>query len=115
MTITPNVLNRLHAEKDPKVFRWQFAQAHPLLAFLLITFAWTWLFWLAVIPMPGRNDLLLVMIVLIGGYGPAIGAILTLGLRNGLTLARSRQQLITMMTAAATIFEVIPCSAWLLS
>ena len=72
------MLNRFHEEKSPNVFRWQFAQAHPVLAFLLITFAWTWLFWLAVIPLREGNDLFVMLTVMIGSYGPAIGGILTL-------------------------------------
>jgi hypothetical protein len=43
MTTASNILPTRQAEKSPKVFRWHFAQAHPVLAFLLITFAWTWL------------------------------------------------------------------------
>ncbi len=86
MTTSSNILPILHEEKSPKVFCWRFVQTHPVFAFLLITFAWTWLFWLAAIPLRGRNDLLVMMIVLIGGYGPAIGGILTLGLKNGMSL-----------------------------
>ena len=83
-----------------------------MLAFLLITFAWTWLFWLAVIPLRGRNDLLLMLIVLIGGYGPAIGGILTLGLKNGMSLTLSRRQLLAMVIAAATIFALMVVRYW---
>jgi len=113
MTTAANVLKRLHEEKVPKVFRWKLAEAYPVLTFLLITFGWTWLFWLAVIPLRGKNDLLLMMIVLIGGYGPAIGGILTLGLKNGLTLALSRKQLIVMVTAAAAIFALMVVRYWI--
>jgi uncharacterized protein len=112
MTTAPNVLPSLHDEKTPKVFRWQFAQTHPMLAFLLITFAWTWLFWLAVIPLRGKNDLLLMLIVLIGGYGPAIGGILTLGLKNGMSLALSRQQRLVLVTTAATILGLMIVRYW---
>ena len=112
MTTAPNVLNSRQEAVDKKVFRWQFAQTHPVIVFLLITFAWTWLFWLAVIPLRGDNDLLLMLIVLIGGYGPAIGAILTLGLKNGLSLALSRQQLLVLVTTAATIFGLMIVRYW---
>lgn len=111
MTTAPNVLNSRQEAAGKKVFRWQFAQVHPVLTFLLITFAWTWLFWLAVIPLCGKNDLLLMLVVLIGGYGPAIGAILTLGLKNGLTLALSRQQQL-LLTTAATIFGLMIVRYW---
>ena len=112
MTTAPTMLNRLREEKSPNVFRWQFAQTHPVLAFLLITFAWTWLFWLAVIPLREGNDLLLMLIVLIGGYGPAIGGILTLGLKNGISLALSRQQLLVLVTTAATILGLMIIRYW---
>ena len=112
MTTVTTVLNPLQAEKSSKVFRWPFAQAHPVRAFLLLTFAWTWLFWLAVIPLRGKNDLLLTLIVLIGSYGPAIGGILTLGLKNGMSLALSRRQLLAMVIAAATIFALMVVRYW---
>ena len=112
MTTASTILPSQHEEAAPKVFRWQFAQAHPLLAFLLLTFGWTWLFWLAVIPLRGANDLLLMLIVLIGSYGPAIGGILTLGLKNGMSLALSRQQLLVLVIAAATIFALMIVRYW---
>jgi membrane protease YdiL (CAAX protease family) len=112
MTTAPNVLPILPEKNTSKVFRWQFAQTHPVLAYLLITFAWTWLFWLAVIPLRGGNDLLLMLIVLIGGYGPAIGGILTLGLKNGMSLALSQQQLQVLMTTAATILGLMIVRYW---
>ncbi len=112
MTTTPTVLNSLHEENIPKVFQWKLAQSHPVLTFLLITFAWTWLFWLAVIPLRGGNDLLVMLVVLIGGYGPAIGGILTLGLKNGMALALSRRQLLAMVIAAAAIFVLMVVRYW---
>ncbi len=112
MTTAPTILNTLYEEKSPNVFQWHFAQAHPVLAFLLITFGWTWLFWLAAIPLRGGNELLVMLIVLIGGYGPAIGGILTLGLKNGMALALSRRQLLAMVIAAATIFGLMIVRYW---
>ena len=67
-----------------KTFRWAFAQKHSVITFLLINFAWTWLFWLAAIPFKTENNLLVMAIVMVGGFGPAIGGILTLGLKKGL-------------------------------
>lgn len=107
MTTAPNVLNSLREEKGKKVFRWKLAQSYPVLTFLLITFAWTWLFWFAAVPLREQNDLLLMAIVLIGGYGPAIGGILTLGLSNGLTLGLSWKQLMVMVTASSAIFGLM--------
>jgi hypothetical protein len=40
-------------------------------------------------------------IVLIGGFGPAIGGILTLGLKNGLTFDLSLKKTTTMIIAAS--------------
>jgi len=83
-----------------------FVQKHPVITFLIITFAWTWLFWLAAIPLRGQT-LLLTVIVILGAYGPAIGGILTLGLRNGLRLDLSPKKIITALFAAAIIFGVL--------
>jgi 3-oxoadipate CoA-transferase alpha subunit len=49
----------------------QFAQKQPVLTYLLVNFAWTWLFWLAAIPFRAQNDLLVMAIVMIGGFGTA--------------------------------------------
>ena len=79
-----------------KTIRWAFAKKHPVITYLLITFSWTWLFWFSAIPFRGQNNLLLTAIVLVGGFGPAIGGILTLGLKNGLALDVSPKKLVTM-------------------
>jgi hypothetical protein len=83
-----------------------FAQRHPVQTFLLITFAWTWLFWLAAIPFRGQT-LLVMTIVLIGGYGPAIGGILTLRLRSSLRLDLFPRKVVTLVIAAAVIFALL--------
>jgi len=55
-----------------------YLQNHPVLTFLGINFAWTWLFWLGAIPL--RSDrLLLTALVMICGFGPALAGVLTLG------------------------------------
>ena len=84
-----------------------FVQTHPVLTYLLIAFGWSWLFWLGAIPLRGQNDLLVTTIVLIGGYGPAIGCILTLGLHNGMTLDFCSKKMIAMLFASIIIFLVI--------
>ena len=83
-----------------------FVQKHPVLTFLLITFAWTWLFWLAAIPLRGQT-LLLTAVVILGGYGPAIGGILTLGLQNGQRFDLRPKKIITALIAAAVIFGLL--------
>ncbi len=90
-----------------KTLRWAFAQKHPVITFLLINFAWTWLFWFAAIPFRAQDDLLLMAIVIIGGFGPAIGGILTLGLKNGLTFDLSPKKMTTTVIAAAVIFALM--------
>lgn len=79
---------------------------YPVLTFLLINFTWTWVFWLAAIPLHDRN-LLLTAIVMIGGFGPAIGGILTLGLRNGMKLGLSPKQFGAMLIASLVIFGLM--------
>ena len=97
----------MNTDASEKRFRWAFAQEPPVLTFLLINFAWTWLFWFAAIPFRARNDLLVTAMVMIGGFGPAIGGILTLGLKNGLALDRSPKRMVTMVIAAAVIFALM--------
>ncbi len=82
------------------------AQKYPVITFLLITFTWTWLFWFAAMPFRGQT-LLVTAIVLIGGYGPAIGGILTLGLRSGQKQSISPKRSMTMLIISALIFGVL--------
>jgi len=98
-------LTQINSGERP--IRWSFAQTHPALAYLLIAFGWTWLFWLGAIPFRGQNDLLVMAIVLLGAYGPAIGCILTLGLRNGMTLDFSPKKMTTLLIASLVIFAVM--------
>ena len=83
-----------------------FTQRHPVLTFLFINFTWTWLFWLFAIPLRGQN-LLLTAVVMIGGFGPAIGGILTLGLKHGMNPDFSLKKLIGMGIASLVIFALI--------
>ncbi|NSW53833.1 MAG: CPBP family intramembrane metalloprotease [Anaerolineae bacterium] len=77
-------------------------QKNPGLSFLVITFVWSWLIWLGAIALGGRDDLLLMVVVFIGGFGPAIGGILTLALQG-----RSRVQLTGKQTVAALCGAVL--------
>ena len=61
---------------------WSFAKNHGGIVFVLITFGWTWLFWLMGILLRGREDLLLTAVVMIGGFGPAVGGVLTRSLQS---------------------------------
>ena len=58
-----------------------FFKKHSIFTFLLGNFAWTWLFWFLAIPFREQR-LLLTAIVMIGGYGPAIGAVAVLALKD---------------------------------
>jgi uncharacterized protein len=83
-----------------------FAQKYPVVTFLLITFVWTWLFWFAAMPFRGQT-LLVTAIVLIGGFGPAIGGILTLSLRSGQKPSMSPKRTLTIILISALIFGVL--------
>ena len=98
-------ITQIHSGAKP--IRWSFAQTHPVLAYLLVAFGWTWLFWLGAIPVRGQNDLLVMTMVLAGAYGPAIGCILTLGLRSGMTLDLSSKKMRAMFLASSLIFSVM--------
>jgi len=81
-------------------------QKHPVITFLLITFVWTWLFWFAAMPFRGQT-LLVTAIVLIGGYGPAIGGIFTLRLRSGQTPRMLPKHILTILLISVLIFGVL--------
>src|SRR5512133_908326 len=82
------------------------AQKHPVITFLVINFAWTWLFWFAAMPFRGQT-LLVTAIVLIGGYGPAIGGILTLILQSGQKPQMSSKRTLTMLLCSILIFGIL--------
>jgi membrane protease YdiL (CAAX protease family) len=98
-------LSQSHLGISP--IHWRFAQTHPVLAYVLIAFGWTWLFWLGAIPFRGQNDLLVMTMVLAGAYGPALGCTLTTGLQKGLALDFSTKKLAVMIIAALVIFSVM--------
>lgn len=83
-----------------------FAQKHPVITFLLINFAWTWLFWFAAVPFRGQT-LLVTAIVIIGGFGPAVGGILTLALRSGAKPDLSLKKMVALFIGAALIFGLL--------
>lgn len=87
------------------------AQKHSVMTFLLITFAWTWLFWFAAMPFRGQT-LLVTAIVLIGGFGPAIGGILTLGLCSGQKPGLSPKRVLAMVLLSALIFGMFALRYW---
>jgi membrane protease YdiL (CAAX protease family) len=96
-----------HSHPGAKPMPRSFARTHPVLTYLLIAFGWTWLFWLAAIPLRGQDNLLLTAIVLLGAYGPALGCIFTLGLRDGMAFHVSSRQTKVMLIAALIIFTVM--------
>ena len=83
------------------------ARSHPVFVFLLLAFSWSWLFWLAAIPLAGPDKSLMVVITFVGSYGPAIAGILTLRLQNSLTIDLSRKRIIIAGMAFTTIFVVM--------
>jgi membrane protease YdiL (CAAX protease family) len=83
------------------------AKERPILTFLLLNFAWTWLFWLGAIPFRAGDDLLVTGLVLIGGYGPALAGVLTLGLKSDERFDLSPRRWAALGLAAALIFGVM--------
>ena len=80
-----------------------FFKKHSILTFLLVNFAWTWLFWFAAIPFSGQR-LLLTAMVMIGGYGPAIGAVAVLALKDNVQSHFSMKRTGVFLMAAASLF-----------
>jgi membrane protease YdiL (CAAX protease family) len=84
-----------------------FTEQRPIIAFLLINFAWTWLFWMLAIPFGNHSDLLALALVIIGGFGPALSGIVTLSIRSKDRTGLSSKQLITMLLVSGLIFGVL--------
>jgi membrane protease YdiL (CAAX protease family) len=83
------------------------ARSHPVLVYLLLAFSWSWLFWLAAIPLAGPDKTLMVVITFVGVYGPAVAGILTLRVQTSLTLDLSRKRIIVAGVAFTAIFVVM--------
>lgn len=84
-----------------------FVKKRPVITFLLINFVWTWLFWFSAIPFSARNDLLVVSLVMVGGYGPALAGIATIGLRSGMRIDLSFRKVVTLVMSSGLIFGVM--------
>ena len=57
----------------------RFAQTHPLILFFLLTYAWSWTFWLVVPPFVSdkHSDIVYISLFIAGATGPTVGALLT--------------------------------------
>ena len=86
-----------------------FAKDHGTIVFLLITFGWTWLFWLLGILFRGRADLLLTSVVMIGGFGPAVGGVLTKSLQSDQRNPFTGKRVLALLLGAGFIFGLM---AW---
>ncbi len=86
---------------------WKFAKDHPVVLFLAINFIWTWSFWLGAIPLKGRDDLLVTLLVIIGGFGPALAGVLTLELRTGIQKIDFSHKRLTSFRLMTTLIFVV--------
>ncbi len=84
-----------------------FFQNHPILTFLSINFTWTWLFWFSAIPYQSQNNLLVITLVMIGGFGPALAGIITLGLNGQKKLSVSPKKIFALFISTIVIFGVL--------
>ncbi|MAT42130.1 MAG: hypothetical protein CL609_07295 [Anaerolineaceae bacterium] len=91
--------------QQPRVMN--FFQNHPITTFLIINFTWTWLFWLAAIPFQSQNNLLVLALVIIGGFGPALAGIITLGLKGQKRKNGSSKRIVAFIFATLLIFGVL--------
>lgn len=60
----------------------RFANKHPAIVMLAITFVWTWTFWFLALSVLTDPQGLKLAMFLLGGFGPAVGGVLTLRLTN---------------------------------
>ena len=85
----------------------KFAATHPVLSFLVITFSWSWIIWFAVMALPESSGLLRMLVVFVGGYGPAVGGILALRLKTGDNATWSRKRKALMAVSFMVIFGLL--------
>lgn len=83
------------------------ARSRPVFFFLLMTYVWSWFFWLLPILFAEKDMTLMLVITFMGAYGPAFGAILTLRLQDGLALDLSRRRIGVWAVAFVVIFGVL--------
>jgi len=60
-----------------------FAQKQPVIFMLSVTYVWTWSFWFTSVNLPPDPQGLKLALFLLGGFGPAMGGVLTLRLQSG--------------------------------
>src|SRR5665648_168922 len=82
----------------------KFAGSHSVLNFLVITFSWSWIIWFSVMALPESSGLLRMLVVFVGGYGPAVGGILALGWKNGGKAKRTPKRKVLMAVSFLVIF-----------
>lgn len=88
------------------------SNSYPVSIFLLITFLWSWLFWLAAIPFSNENPALMMSITFIGGYGPALGGVLTLQLQSDTTLNISSKRLRLLGIVFLVLLGIMSLRVW---
>ncbi len=59
-----------------------FAQKRPAIFMVIVTYVWTWSFWFASLNLVTEPQGLKLALFLLGGFGPAMGGVLTLRLRS---------------------------------
>lgn len=70
-----------------------FVRSHPLPSFVLLTYAWSWMCWIPILPRisanPFESEPAVLVRFLLGGYGPSIAAVAITGLNRGKSGVRS--------------------------
>jgi len=60
-----------------------FAQKYPAILMVVTTYVWTWSFWFGSLNLVSEPQGLKLVLFLLGGFGPAMGGVLTLRLQSG--------------------------------
>jgi len=102
-------MNTMDSETNRGKSACSFAKDHGVIVYLLITFGWTWLFWLLGILLCGRTDLLLTSVVMIGGFGPAVGGVLTKSMQSEQRNPFTGKRAVALLLGAGLIFGLM---AW---
>lgn len=60
----------------------EFARKHPAVLMVVATYAWTWSFWFLALNVLSEPQGLRLGLFLLGGFGPAVGGVLTLRMQG---------------------------------
>lgn len=90
---------------SPRLRSW--TQRHPALSFVLLTYGFTWLFWTPVGYLAGSDRPTQLMLMLVGGWGPALAAIVLSRTGNSIAESESDRRLRRVLFLVAAVLGLL--------